>query len=191
MKVFFFHVQYYMGEMLIQGGGRLALHLLEQILLKSKKILGDENLSVIIELLVFKYLNDQFEKERNEIRQDFLLRGICSNEVNGLIEEETLYQTYFIPKTCRWNFLKFILINEEINFKKNIKKIFELNRKNTKRQNPTIIKVSHFQMRQIIELVDMFHFSFKSDIERKGAILTINEWGLKNNLDVFLLKQIH
>ncbi|MGE6258520.1 type I restriction-modification system subunit M N-terminal domain-containing protein [Heyndrickxia sporothermodurans] len=169
----------------------MALHLLKQILLKSKKILGDENLSVIIELLVFKYLNDQFEKERNEIRQDFLLRGICSNEVNGLVEEETLYQMYFIPKTCRWNFFKSIIIKDEINFKKIIVQIFELNRKNTKRQIPTINKVSHFQMRQIIELVDMFDFSFKSDIEKEAVIFTINEWGVKNNLDVSLLKQIH
>lgn len=61
-----------------------------------------ENPELIEALLLLKQKNDVFEKERSEIRADFLLRGICANEVDGLLEDPGLYSTW-VPEHLRWD----------------------------------------------------------------------------------------
>jgi hypothetical protein len=46
---------------------------------------------LINSLILLKEMNDLADNERLELRTDFLVRGICETEVDGLLEDETLY----------------------------------------------------------------------------------------------------
>jgi hypothetical protein len=61
-----------------------------------------ENRSALFNLMIIKKINERFEQERNMIRADFLLRGICEKEVDGLLEERGLYETWYISPHLRW-----------------------------------------------------------------------------------------
>ena len=53
-------------------------------------------------LLILKVLNDVFQDERDELRTDFLLQGICEREVEALLDEPGLYQSIYLPLNLRW-----------------------------------------------------------------------------------------
>ncbi|RDI47715.1 hypothetical protein [Falsibacillus pallidus] len=58
--------------------------------------------NVFCDLLMLKMWNDDFKKERQEIRMDFLVRGICEREVDGLLEDPGLYNKIYLRPVIRW-----------------------------------------------------------------------------------------
>lgn len=56
-------------------------------------------------LTLLKKKNDLFYQERAEMRTDFLLRGICEKEVDGLLNDPSLFPTSWLPETLCWDFL--------------------------------------------------------------------------------------
>ena len=53
-------------------------------------------------LLIHKVLNDVFQDERDDLRTDFLLQGICEREVEALLDEPGHYQSIYLPLNLRW-----------------------------------------------------------------------------------------
>ena len=41
-----------------------------------------------------------------ELRNDYLIRGICEREVDEVVRGSKEYDTYFLPKALQWNFLR-------------------------------------------------------------------------------------
>ncbi|MFX3625355.1 MAG: hypothetical protein ACE3JP_15330 [Ectobacillus sp.] len=59
-------------------------------------------LQCVLGLWSLKQKSVCFERERQVLRTDYLLRGICEKEVDGLLEEPALYSIQYIPKEERW-----------------------------------------------------------------------------------------
>ncbi|KEK23261.1 hypothetical protein [Bacillus gaemokensis] len=57
-------------------------------------------------LLQLKHHNKLFRKMYQELRADFLVRGICEREVDWIIKESKDYKSYYLPKALRWDFLR-------------------------------------------------------------------------------------
>ncbi|PFD34301.1 group-specific protein [Bacillus cereus] len=60
----------------------------------------------IILLLQLKQCSETFQKVQHELRNDYLIRGICEREVDEVIRGSKEYEKYFLPKVLQWNFLK-------------------------------------------------------------------------------------
>ncbi|MBS4195822.1 hypothetical protein [Lederbergia citri] len=56
-------------------------------------------------LSTLKKRDELFHQERDELRNDFLLRGICETEVDGLLDDPSLFPTSWLPETLRWKSL--------------------------------------------------------------------------------------
>ncbi|MBW8350306.1 hypothetical protein K0H71_12740 [Bacillus sp. IITD106] len=56
-------------------------------------------------LSILKKRDEWFHRERDELRTDFLLRGICETEVDGLLDDPSLFPTSWLPETLRWESL--------------------------------------------------------------------------------------
>ncbi|WP_051317019.1 hypothetical protein [Ectobacillus panaciterrae] len=58
----------------------------------------------------------EFERERALLRMDYLVRGICEREVDGLLDDPSLYKCGYIPKEFRFSFLdcRFSLLGEVV-----------------------------------------------------------------------------
>ena len=61
---------------------------------------------LINSLISLKEMNDLADNERLELRTDFLVRGICEAEVDGLLEDETLYSRTRFPEHLRWDCIR-------------------------------------------------------------------------------------
>ncbi|PEE44590.1 group-specific protein [Bacillus pseudomycoides] len=57
-------------------------------------------------LLQLKHHNEVFQKVQQQLRVDYLVRGICEREVDGIIRESKEYKMYDLPKVLRWDFLR-------------------------------------------------------------------------------------
>lgn len=60
----------------------------------------------IVCLLQLKHYNEEFNKVYQELRADYLVSGICEQEVDGIIKESKEYEIYYLPKVLRWDFLR-------------------------------------------------------------------------------------
>ncbi|MDZ5610037.1 group-specific protein [Bacillus pseudomycoides] len=60
----------------------------------------------IVCLLQLKHHNASFKKVYQELRADYLVRGICEREVDGIIKESKEYKKYDVPRVLRWDFLR-------------------------------------------------------------------------------------
>ncbi|HWO97100.1 MAG TPA: hypothetical protein VNM45_12300 [Bacillus sp. (in: firmicutes)] len=67
-----------------------------------KVLLQGKDSPLLYNLLLLKKMNEQFEEERKAIRLDFLVRGICEKEVDGLLEDRGLYGEAYISPHLRW-----------------------------------------------------------------------------------------
>lgn len=56
-------------------------------------------------------MNDQFESEKRLKRNEFLAQGMDEKEVEELLEDATIYETFFVPKSARWDKLKNLNLN--------------------------------------------------------------------------------
>lgn len=143
-------------------------HVLEKCVL----ILGKKQLPIVVELITLKLMSDQFEKERIEIRNDFLVRGICAKEVDGLIEEPSYYKM-FIPKHARWNHLKY-----------EKEQLVHCIQKALTDLTPSIDHkwdIDHYTIANLINVLDLYQFSKKNSSEKE--IEQLKDWMEENKID--------
>ncbi len=48
--------------------------------------------------------SETFQQIQIELRNDYLIRGICEREVDQVVRGSKEYETYFLPKALQWNF---------------------------------------------------------------------------------------
>lgn len=95
---------------------KLTLQELEKTLWDAADILrGELNAAVykdyIFGLMFLKRMNDQFSIERATKKRDFVSQGMDEEEVKMLLEEPTMYETFFVPPAARWDKLKNLTLN--------------------------------------------------------------------------------
>lgn len=58
----------------------------------------------VTRLLQLKKCSETFQQIQIELRNDYLIRGICEREVDEIVRGSKEYETYFLPKALQWNF---------------------------------------------------------------------------------------
>jgi len=95
---------------------KLTLQKLESVLWDVAVILRG-NLSAaeykdyIFGLLFLKRMNDTFNIEKIEKRNEFLSQGMPEEEIAIILEEPDIYQSFFVPQRARWEILKDLNLN--------------------------------------------------------------------------------
>ncbi|OJE51468.1 group-specific protein [Bacillus proteolyticus] len=56
-------------------------------------------------LLQLKKCSETFQQMKIQLRNDYLIRGICEREVDEVVRGSKEYETYCLPKALQWNFL--------------------------------------------------------------------------------------
>ncbi|MCA1321976.1 type I restriction-modification system subunit M [Bacillus tianshenii] len=95
---------------------KLTLQELEKTLWEAATILrGELNAAVykdyIFGLMFLKRMNDQFDRERKIQQQQFLDEGMDEEEVNIILEDASLFESFFVPESARWERLKNLTLN--------------------------------------------------------------------------------
>lgn len=95
---------------------KLTLQELESTLWACADILrgeltGAEYKDYIFGMLFLKRLNDEFDEERENRRNEFLEDGLDEEEITELLEDPSIYETFFVPEQARWAKLKELTLN--------------------------------------------------------------------------------
>jgi len=65
----------------------------------------------IFGLLFLKRLNDEFDEERGFRYKEFVEQGMVTEEVEMLLNDSAIYETFYVPETARWAKLKNLNLN--------------------------------------------------------------------------------
>ena len=95
---------------------KLTLQELESTLWQCADILrgelnGAEYKDYIFGMLFLKRLNDEFDEEREARKKEFLEDGLEEDEIEELLEDASIYETFFVPEQARWSKLKDLTLN--------------------------------------------------------------------------------
>ncbi|CEN81214.1 type I restriction-modification system subunit M [Paraclostridium sordellii] len=95
---------------------KLTLEKLEKTLWDAADILrGELNaaqyMDYIFGLLFLKRMNDQFELEQAEKKEEFEQMGLPEEDINILIKESNIYENFYLPERARWKNIKDLTIN--------------------------------------------------------------------------------
>ena len=154
----------------------------QNVLSKCERIVDGQNLECIQDILVLKILNEIFENERQDIRQDFLLRGICSTEVDNLIDDPAYYQFIYIPKLVRWQQLKNIQHNNWTFITHALQTIIENNPIDITPLPYRAQNINPYQMKQLVETIDVCDFQMSKE-KTEAIFKAIESWQKINRLN--------
>lgn len=95
---------------------KLDLQTLEKKLWDCANVLRGELSSAeykdyIFGLLFLKRMNDQFDLERKRLTEEYKNEGMDNETIEALIEDASLYDTFFVPEQARWSRLKDLNFN--------------------------------------------------------------------------------
>ena len=95
---------------------KVTLQKLETILLSAVDVLRDElNASqykdYIFRLLFLKRLNDEFNEEREDRKKEFIKQGIEVEKVNIILDDPSIYNTFYVTEQARWEKIKNLSLN--------------------------------------------------------------------------------
>lgn len=95
---------------------KLTLDKLEKTLWDAADILrGELNaaqyMDYIFGLLFLKRMNDQFEIEQGEKREEFKAMGMPEADIEMLVNDPNIYENFYLPERARWNNLKDLTLN--------------------------------------------------------------------------------
>lgn len=95
---------------------KLTLEKLEKTLWDAADILrGELNaaqyMDYIFGLLFLKRMNDQFEIEQNEKKEEFKAMGMPESDVEMLTNDPNIYENFYLPERARWSNLKDLTLN--------------------------------------------------------------------------------
>ena len=95
---------------------KLTLDKLEKTLWDAADILrGELNaaqyMDYIFGLLFLKRMNDQFEIEQGEKREEFKAMGMPEADIDMLVNDPNIYENFYLPERARWNNLKDLTLN--------------------------------------------------------------------------------
>lgn len=95
---------------------KLTLQNLEGVLWSCADILRGELSAAeykdyIFGLLFLKRLNDEFDEERGHRYKEFVEQGMVTEEVEMLLNDSTIYETFYVPESARWTKLKNLNLN--------------------------------------------------------------------------------
>ena len=95
---------------------KLTLDKLEKTLWDAADILrGELNaaqyMDYIFGLLFLKRMNDQFEIEQGEKREEFKAMGMPESDIDMLVNDPNIYENFYLPERARWNNLKDLTLN--------------------------------------------------------------------------------
>lgn len=57
-------------------------------------------------LLQLKECSETFQQIQMQLRNDYLIRGICEREVDEVVRGSKEYEMHFLPKALQWDFLR-------------------------------------------------------------------------------------
>lgn len=95
---------------------KLTLQKLESVLWDAADILrgtlnAAQYMDYIFGMLFLKRMNDVFQEEKEVKKAEFIESGMEEEQVDMILEDPSLYESFYVPERARWNTLKNLNLN--------------------------------------------------------------------------------